>query len=282
MLDKPAPNTRNVRWNGQTAQLITGDFGTVCERLPIFERQPIRWDAQNRPDAELILRLSEANNAPAVPVAMVTDSYELIQHTEIAEALGTALESLYLEPYKLPAWLTITEYGERIHLVVMLPSKEFKMGDGFTVQLTAHCFNSVDKSMALQLRLGWYRWVCSNGLFIGAEAAHTRQVHAAGLHPIDLPKVLQDQLASAEDERARLQKWETATVTVEQVTKWIDETVAKQWGVTVAARAYHAACEGRDGIIEIKPATKCCPTPARLPISVTSQVRQFLCATLIK
>jgi hypothetical protein len=39
-------------------------------------------------------------------------------------------------------------------------------------------------------------------------------------------------------------------VSIEAIEGWVDNSVAAEWNITAAARVYHIACSGWDGIVE--------------------------------
>jgi hypothetical protein len=48
------------------------------------------------------------------------------------------------------------------------------------------CFNSVDGSTKFQAFMGWYRFVCSNGLIVGITQVDMRRRHIWGLDILDI------------------------------------------------------------------------------------------------
>jgi hypothetical protein len=83
---------------------------------------------------------------------------------------------------QVPVRLLITEYGTRIALRATLPENHaFTPDDGHSMALTFECFNSVDRTVPLFAAVGWFRFVCSNGLVVGTTSAKVRQRHSPPL-----------------------------------------------------------------------------------------------------
>ena len=75
-------------------------------------------------------------------------------------------------------------------LSIHLPPKfRLHIGDA-ELDLTIECFNSVERSWALRVAMGWIRGICGNGLFFGNVTASIRRSHAAGLSVEDIPAVI--------------------------------------------------------------------------------------------
>ncbi len=83
----------------------------------------------------------------------------------------------------VPTRLLISEYGTRIAIRATLAAKyAFTPDDGQAMALTFELFNSVDGSVPLMAAVGWFRFVCSNGLVVGTTSAKVRQRHSSALN----------------------------------------------------------------------------------------------------
>jgi hypothetical protein len=90
-------------------------------------------------------------------------------------------------------------------------------------------------------------------MMFGTADARLRRIHLQSRKSEDIKKFLQKQLRRAPKAQSLYKQWYEKTVFHEakpsqvQIEHWIDETVAKRWGVHAAAKAYHIAKTGYDG-----------------------------------
>lgn len=269
-MQQQSPPTK-ITWMGMRANVFDGPLSSLVEELPQFSRVPFLMDRYENPRTDLIARLPLHRNEPVVPLAMVSKGYALIQHHEVVWALGEALETFEIQARGLSGRLTLSEFGERMYLRLVLPEWTFAIAEPRDVMaMQVHCLNSVDRSMSLQIRLGWYRFICSNGMFFGEEAASLRRTHTTGLNVEDIAAVLREQLEHYDDERQTLERWHRLPVSLEQVHLWVDGPVNKRWGVYAAARVWHMATTGYDGTVQrvqerIKPSAYQVSSDVRVP-----------------
>ena len=135
----------------------------------------------------------------------------------------------------------------RMGLFVRLPREyDFDPGDGHPMALRLLCLNSVDGSSPLRMLLGWYRFVCANGLAVGTTQSELRLVHREGSMCGDVAELLREGIALAEREKAGLRLWGTLRVPLARFVSFADDELAAAWGVRAAARFLHIATTGFD------------------------------------
>ena len=228
---------------------LTGELDDVLARLPAFDRVPFSApDGIDNQFLDAIVRREEPRRGlPAVPVAVVSKRYQLLPHPEAADAVRAALRSIGVHPRDMAAEAQLTSYGARMHLQVRLPREfDFDPGDGHPMALRLICLNSVDGSSPLRMLLGWYRFVCANGLVVGATRNEWRLIHREGMMPADVAPLLQAGLELAEREKAALVEWRTTPVAASRLRPFADGRLASAWGVRLAARFLHIAVTGFD------------------------------------
>ena len=99
----------------------------------------------------------------------------------------------------------MAEQGERMALSLYLPDNyTFDRGDGNKIAMRLECFNSVDGSTGFRALMGWFRFVCSNGLVIGVTLIDIRRRHIGELSLDDMGVVLSSGLQEAETEKENL------------------------------------------------------------------------------
>lgn len=233
-------------WRDLKQQTYQGSLGALLALLPQFACVPFMVDRYENPNTDLIVRLPLHRNEPTVPIVMVSKSYVLVQHQEAIQAVSEALSQNSIDPSGLSGRLALSELGERMHLRLLLPQVwEIPREDHLRVQV--HCINSVDRSMALQVRLGWYRLVCANGLLF-SESASLRRVHVTDNWRSNLADMLDTQMRRIAEEQSILQDWFSTRVRMTTFLRWADEIVTARWGVQIAARVCHIARTGYDGV----------------------------------
>jgi Domain of unknown function (DUF932) len=162
-----------LRWYGQKILIGRGlHLGNASEFLPKFRRDPFGENEY----LDVIVRQPDETERRAIPVATVSKRYALIQHIELLRWITKGLREVGLAAEAVPVQLWMTEYGERLRLWFVIQKQSFDPGDGHEVVLAAECFNSVDKSCALEMRVLWLRLVCSNGLVM-KEKSRIRKIH---------------------------------------------------------------------------------------------------------
>lgn len=233
-----------LTWFGQTTKRYVGTISSLRLRVPRFSRS--NFNAY----MDQIDRQPLDKSERPIPVATVSKQYALIQHHELIDAVTSGLSDLGFDLEALAAELRLSEYGERMHLRLMLVNESFNPGDGNLLGLALNCLNSVDKSTSLELRISWYRLVCDNGMYL-TNTDKMRRVHLGSLEQEDIVKYLKSQIAQAEIDKDRLTDWYQTPITITQVEAWADGTVASRWGAFLAARTCHISRSGFDGDVAV-------------------------------
>jgi hypothetical protein len=234
----------STHWLGDDVERIDTTLDQIDPLLPVFVRSGL---GKNR-FLDLITR-DEAGES--LPVATVSKRYTLVQHAEAAKAVTNEIQKQGIDPAGVPVHLLLSEYGSRIALRATLPDAySVTPPDGHKMALTFECFNSVDRSVPLMAAVGWFRFVCSNGLIVGTASAKVRQRHSPPLNIGEISEVLAEGLAAAVEERKAFAKWSGTRVAHRTLVSWVDGPVADAWGPYAAARVYGIATTGEDGAPE--------------------------------
>ncbi len=224
--------------------------------IPEFERrslslsQPGQSFSSLNPRLDMIVRKPYGPDDRYLPIGAVSKEYRFIPHAEIFDRTMEALGEAGINPDDTVAELTLTEYGERMTLRIIFPPQYvFDPGDGHPVALRLECYNSVEGSTRFKVFLGWFRFICSNGLIIGVTKAHFQRRHVASLAVADIASVLMDGLIGAKEEMEHLHRWQNQTVGAGALERWINVPVCNAWGFKAATRVYRIARTGRDARI---------------------------------
>jgi hypothetical protein len=226
-----------------------GELDEVLPRLPAFDRVPFAaaGGISNGFLDAIVRRPEPGRGLPAVPVAVVSKRYQLLPHAEAADAVRAALSSIGVHPRDMQAEASLTAYGARLWLAVRLPREyDFDPGDGHPLALRLVCLNSVDGSTPLRILLGWYRFVCANGLAVGTTRCEWRLVHREGMMPADVAPLIHAGLELAEREKLALREWRATPVPAPCLGAFADGHLVAAWGVRLAARFLHIAVTGFD------------------------------------
>jgi hypothetical protein len=145
------------------------------------------------------------------------------------------------------AEITITQYGERMALSLYLPEKyTFIPVDGNKLRMRLECFNSVDGCTRFRAMMGWFRFVCSNGLVIDVTEADIRRRHVGDLTLDDVGSVLSSGLERAESDKENFRQWRQKVLPRDMLSPWVDKDLKNEWGFKAATRAFHIARTGYD------------------------------------
>jgi hypothetical protein len=182
-----------------------------------------------------------------MPLGIVSKRYRLVQHADLVDGVVAGLKSARLPWESLSTDVRITGLGSRLHFTVHLPETfRAPVGDD-SLDLTIECLNSVDRSWAFRVGMGWIRLACGNGLFVGRVMAMMRRPHVETLHVEQIPSLVARGFAAAEVDAARWRARAQATVSRAALESWADMVVTNKWGVQAAARTLHIAQTGHDG-----------------------------------
>jgi Domain of unknown function (DUF932) len=219
------------------------DSGRRSVQIPTFsdDRQHSFYDA--------IVRLPLENTEAEVSVGIVRKSYKLVQHVDLFNLAIDAFQKAKVETKGIQATLKATPNAERIRLTLLLPDTDkfrFQISDTDHMKLRLELFNSVDASTRCVALLGWFRFVCGNGLVVGVTQTEVRRVHNSRLDMDAIGPVLSKGLKDAIKEKQTFERWLKLQVLPPALEKWVDGPLKKLWGVKAAARVYHVALDGRD------------------------------------
>lgn len=271
-----APDDTGPKWLNSPVTFHKGTLMEIRQHVPTFERRSF---ALTQPGNELtrlnerldtIVRLPFGEDQNLVPVGVVSKDYTLVPHTAVLDVATKALADAEISPDAVEAELRLTQYGERMALSVFLPDKyQFDPGDGNPMALRLECFNSVDGSSRFRALMGWFRFVCSNGLIIGVTRSDMRRRHVGDFHLEDVGMVLRSGVKESDAEKRNFEKWRKTPIALDQITPWVEKSVRKDWGFKAATRAFHIARTGSD--VEILGPYKD-NTPTTIPVRETKRI----------
>ena len=104
----------------------------------------------------------------------------------------------------------------------------------------------MDGSSRLVILLGWFRFVCSNGLIVGETKAELRDIHNQHLNLDVIPGIIATAFSKVEADLDRLHRWEKSKIELTMVERWVDLHLAEQWGKKAACRTLHVCRSAKD------------------------------------
>jgi len=241
---EPLPESK--RWRTRDVKYWGGTWEAVSSLIPRFEIGEFKadQDAPANPYMKTVIRAPRNLVERPIPVGVVSNSYGLAQHHEVAEKCFEGIRQARIEPEGLRCEVGLTELGEWMNLrVYFQDDKDFVRGEGDRMKLRLECFNSVDGSSKLVVLLGWMRLVCTNGLIIRETKAELADIHDAGLDLEKIPKVVSEGLQKVQSDEARMRNWISQQMFIDVLVPWANKDVSDAWGKKAACRVYHI-CEG--------------------------------------
>lgn len=262
------------QWKSREIEFLSGPLPALLKRVPTFEFAPfqIAPDEPENPHHQSVIRLPLGPAERKVPVALVSKTYALVQHYELIECVTRALEMNGIAADSVRYELGLTALGELMVFRVYLESlPAFEGRDGEKMALRLECINSVDGSYRLVVLLGWFRFVCLNGLVIGKSLTEIRLTHSRRIELETISHALQNGLKAAESDRERLAKLEKEECPcfVGVFEDWVNGPIAEKWNKTAATKVFHALVTGQD--VEIDDAFSSAP-PSQKPVRVLGEI----------
>jgi hypothetical protein len=248
-----------LKWLGTPVHNYTGSVENIRQHIPKFDRVPFSTPGKHNPSEnadnaylDMIVRKPSGAMKNEIPIGVVSKNYQLVSHIEVFNKILEAIKATGIAIERVKADLTISEYGERMGLQIELPeSFQINPGDGHKLALRIGCFNSVDGSTRFRIVLGWFRFICSNGMVVGSALNDYKRRHNQTLHIDDIMNVIDQGIELAVADSESLSKWVETPFEIDQLTHWVDGAVMNRWGVKAATRIYHIVMTGKD--VEIVP-----------------------------
>jgi Domain of unknown function (DUF932) len=236
-------------WRSRKVQYYSGDWTSIQTVLPEFELKPFTAGADEPPNPFLqtVMRKPLSAAERPIPVGVVSHTYSLAPHREVAALCRKGLIDAGIEATNLRYEVGLSELGEWMNLRIYLPDTySFTDDSKNKLALRLECFNSVEGSSRLVIIFGWLRFVCTNGLVIGETKIEIKERHGEGLDLDSMSKRIQPALQAVVGDRSRMMKWQSQKVAITAVEAWADDHVSEEWGKKAAARVFHICDSGKD------------------------------------
>jgi hypothetical protein len=139
-----------------------GDWASIQRVLPEFKLKPFSAgpDEPANPFQQVVMRKPLSAADRPIPVGIVSHTYSLAHHREVASLCRKGLVGAGIEPSHLRYEVGLSALGEWMNFGIYLPdSYNFVDAGGDSLGLRLECFNSVDGSSRLVILFGWLRFV---------------------------------------------------------------------------------------------------------------------------
>ena len=251
--ESETPEETGAKWFNSPVYFYKGKLSEMRHYIPDFERrsfeltQPGNKSARLNERLDTIVRRPFGDDQTFVPIGVVSKDYSLLQHTTVMDQAAAALKHAKISADNVGAKLGLTRYGERMTLSLYLPPEfQFDPGDTHPMALQLECINSVEGSCRFRAVMGWFRFVCRNGLFLGVTQLDLRRVHIGDLRVEDVGVVLASGLKRADAEKKNFERWRKIDISVSRLTTWTEKKIWQAWGFKAATRMLHIARTGFD------------------------------------
>lgn len=238
-----------ARWHTRDVKYWKGPWESLESLIPEFCKEDYKASEKSPPNPYLknIIRLPLKKFEQSIPVGIVSNTYTLAQHRDVANKCIEGIKNTGVEISALQFELGLTELGEWMNFRIYFPAQfDHVPKEGDKLKLRLECFNSVDGSSRLVILLGWFRLVCSNGMIIGETKTEVRDIHNSHLDLEQIPKIVSGSMNLISADKNRLISWNNHKVDMSKIENWVNEDVSKSWGKKAACRIYHICKGGKD------------------------------------
>ncbi len=243
------PLVEAKRWRSRDVKYWAGSWKAVSSMIPRFEIGEFRAETGGPPNPYMstVVRVPMTLLEQRVPVGVVSSTYALVQHHELAERCFEGIRQAGVSPSDLRCEVGLTDLGEWMHLRIYFPEdREFQPAKGDRMKLRMECYNSVEGSCRVVVLLGWLRLVCTNGLVIRETKTELREIHDDRLDVQRIPKVICAAMRDVQSDMARMTRWTQTAVTPRALVSWVNNQLSDAWGKKAACRVFHICASGHD------------------------------------
>ena len=169
-----------ANWRSRKVRYYGGDWDSIRTLMPEFDLLPFSAGADEpiNPFLQTVMRRPLSATERPIPVGVVSHTYALASHRDVAALCRRGLIEAEIDPTHLRYEVGLSELGEWMNFrIYFADSYAFTDAHGRKLDLRLECFNSVDGSSRLVIMFGWFRLVCTNGLVIRETKIEIRERH---------------------------------------------------------------------------------------------------------
>ena len=206
--------------------------GNLNETLPFVPRPFQRIPFENKGKTNDTLDVITTNEG--LPIAVVSKAYSLVDHCVVADSIVRALRDYGIDLEDCEAEVYVGHLGAWFSFRVVANELKWDPGDGYPIAAKIAGMNSVDRTTPFRLAIGFFRYVCSNGIGWGLGRVHIVRIHKSNqVNQEDVRQAISrgvDSLESITKEFHRLIEIELSP----SVTDLLSRGIQEKWGKTAA------------------------------------------------
>ena len=236
-------------WRSREVTYIAGNWEQISKNIPTFELCDFAEKNSEIVNQyyKTVVRLPLTSLENRIPVGIVSNTYTLAQHNEVAELCINGIKGCNIDVSNVRCELGLSVLGEWMNFRIYFPDEyNFISSDSNPLNLRLECFNSVDGSSRLTILFGWFRFVCSNGMVIGETISELRDIHNQNMNLSKINCIISEAMEQVHSDKTMMLKWESTQVNPNSLAKWVDTIVSKKWGKIAAFRVFHICSSGHD------------------------------------
>jgi hypothetical protein len=237
------------RWRAREVKYWSGRWDRLRQQIPTFTTEDFRVGGDNpaNPYLKSVVRQPSTLFEKPIPVGVVSPSYTLAQHSDVAEKCLEGIKSVGIRLEELDCELGLTDLGEWMNFRVYFPDRYSHVPqDKNPIRLRMECVNSVDGSSRLVILLSWLRVICSNGLVVRETKTEISDIHNERLNLEKIPAAVTTAMRAVEKDIRRLSGWEGRPLKADVFPDWINKTLSDKWGKKAACRVFNICKSGFD------------------------------------
>ena len=213
-------DVRNIR--------LFEDVGTV-EPVPLFVDKPFGVGMGTMQKLDNYRALISTHTGDVLNCRPISDTYKLINHSELFEKQGNHLQDNSDLPLNNVEVIDrVFENGRRASRTIHFNDLKMDVGQNDLVKCRLDVFNSVDMSWAFQVFSGAYRSLCRNTQVFGGEKSYQQKhLHTQGLDIDALMNNAQTSLSSWHSNQDQMVHWKNTPITDEKFARFLANTLCQ-------------------------------------------------------
>ena len=225
---KQLPNGTEFVHNDVRNIKLFEDVGTV-EPTPLFVDKPFGVGMGTMQKLDKYRALISTHTGDVLNCRPISDTYKLVNHSEIFEKQGKYLqENSDLPLNNVEVIDRVFENGRRATRTIHFNDLKMDVGQNDLVKCRLDVFNSVDMSWAFQVFSGAYRSLCQNTQVFGGEKAYQhKHMHTQNLNVDAMLNNAQTNLQSWNENKEQMLAWKKSPISDQEFAQFLTNTLCK-------------------------------------------------------
>ena len=213
-------DVRNIR--------LFEDVGTV-EPTPLFVDKPFGVGMGTMQKLDNYRALISTHTGDVLNCRPISDTYKLINHSELFEKQGNHLQDNSDLPLNNVEVIDrVFENGRRASRTIHFNDLKMDVGQNDLVKCRLDVFNSVDMSWAFQVFSGAYRSLCRNTQVFGGEKSYQQKhLHTQNLNVDALLNNANTSLSSWNNNKEQMLAWKRSPISDQEFATFLSNTLCQ-------------------------------------------------------